>query len=155
MYRHPLPAASWLAMLYKESTRELAYGAWMLAKQLGCNACKLFRMMGPEEMPSHLGEFIKFWGQRYQKERHARTRPGRGSKSHVDPRLVQLVLDRFVKGYITERGQVRFYPTFTLAVVYDEVIRVAVERSGVTAATFFIRMRLVSPVLQPWQCPAQ
>jgi hypothetical protein len=69
----------------------------------------------------------------------------------VDSGLVRLALDRFVHGYITEGQQVRFYPTFMLAVEFDPVIKEAVDASGVTAATFFAHMRQVTTVSVPCQ----
>lgn len=133
----------------------LAWAAWRMAGKVLDKARKIFLSLGPTEIPSHLREFIKQWGPQIEEQKHASNRPGRGSKTHVDPGLVKLAVHRFAKGYITEGGQTRYYPTFFYAVAYDPVIRAAVERSGVTAATFFAHMRVVSPVLLPRQCSAE
>lgn len=129
---------------YSEKTRWLAWGAYKLAGKETNEACKIFRDMGPAEIPSHLGEFIKKWGQQIEQYGTASNTPGRGSKTHVDPELVEAALERFAKGYITDRGAMRFYPTFELAMAFDPEITALVERSGVAPATFFAHMLQVT-----------
>jgi hypothetical protein len=129
---------------YNEDTRWLAWAAYKLAHKKSSKACKIFRAMGPDEIPQKLGEFIKKWGEQIEQYKHASNRPGRGSKTHVDSGLVRLALDRFVQGYITEGQQVRYYPAFKLAVEFDPAIKAAVDASGVTAGTFFAHMRQVT-----------
>jgi hypothetical protein len=140
---------------YSEKTRWLAWAAYkQAAKQINL-ACKLFRAMGPDEIPSHLGEFIKKWGGHVEQYGTVSNTPGRGSKTHVDPELVQAALERFVKGYITDRGAIRFYPTFELAMKFDPEIKALVERSGVTPATFFAHMLQVTTAAAAAAMPAQ
>ena len=142
-------------VFYSEEIRWLAYTAWRLARGDIRKACKVFHTLEPPETPSHLGEFIKYWGEYIKAHGHPSNTPGKGSKTEVPSRLVQAALARFVQGYYTELGQVRNYPTFLTAVAFDPIIRAILESSGVTPATFFAHMRQVSSALLPWQCCTQ
>lgn len=135
-----------MGILYDERVRWTAVLAMCHEDQNVRKAEEWFRARCAQygyEVPSDLPDFLHRWWAHFEAHGNVHDEPGRGTKSHVDPALVDAAAEHFSWGYLSEMGVHRNWTSFEIAYEHDEAIKQLVEASGVTPRTFFAHVRQV------------
>ena len=113
-----------------------------------------------KEIPHRVDRFIPRWWGYYEASptkvgcmcRHGPC----GRKSRVDPELVDRAAAHFSLGYISEAGLHKNWPTFVMALNYDNYLKATWADSGVSPRTFFAHILEVCnwPARQQFNLPS-
>lgn len=133
---------------YDEDTRWLAAIAVLHTLQNGepdfHAALPVFRdhcHAANKEVPHDCNDFLQRWWGRYDTSPNKvgcmHDLEGRGSRTHVDPALVDEAAAHFAMGYMSEAQIHKHWPNFEMALRYDVRLKLLLDSSGVTPRTFF------------------